>query len=123
LRLPTSTTTKSPGVAPELGVAARHRDVVEEDVAVGVAARAGGHAVQQEPGPRVRPALDHQQRRSRGERVDAGDRLVLGRGLGVGEEVGPEDRGGLRGALGRYAGPVVRGHLGVSSCGVGVRIG
>jgi hypothetical protein len=44
----------------ELRVAAAHRDVIEEDVAVGMPARRGGGLVEQEPRPRVRPALDDQ---------------------------------------------------------------
>ena len=58
-------------VAPELGVPAGDGDVVEEDVAVGVAPGARRRAVQQEPRARVGPALDHQQRRTRRQRVDA----------------------------------------------------
>src|SRR3954453_14203847 len=102
-------------VAAELGVAARDRHVVEEDVAVGMAARARRGAVQQEPGARVRAPLDHKQRRPRRQRVDARHGLLPGRRLRLGEEVGPEDRRRLRGTLRWHAGPVVRGHLAVSS--------
>src|SRR5581483_4891219 len=95
-------------------------DVIEEDVTLGVATRAGGGAVEQEPRPRVRPALDHEQRRTRRKRVDARDRPVGLRGLVLLQEVGSEDRCRLRGTLRRNAGPVVAGHLWVSSCAIAV---
>src|ERR1035437_3947637 len=44
---------------------AGHRDVIEEDVAVGVTPCADLVSVQQEPCPAVRPAKNHQQRRPR----------------------------------------------------------
>ena len=59
-------------VAAELGVPARDGHVVEEDVAVGVAA--GGHlvVVEQEPGAGVGAALHDQQRGAGRQRVDGG---------------------------------------------------
>src|SRR4051794_33638538 len=100
-------------LTPELRVAARDRHVVEEDVRVGVPARARGVAVQQEARARVGTPLDHQQRRARGERVDTGDR-GLGRrlsGLRLLQEVRAENRCPLRRLLRRDAGPVVGAHL------------
>ena len=49
---------------PELGVAAAHGDVVEQDVAVGMAARPREVPVQQESGPGAGPACDDQQGRA-----------------------------------------------------------
>jgi hypothetical protein len=61
----------------ELGVPARHGDIVEEDVAVGMPTARGDVMVQQEPGTRVRPAAHGQQSRTRRQR--AGD--PAGRGV------------------------------------------
>src|SRR3954470_24121466 len=65
-------------VAPELRVPPGDRDVVEEDVAVRVPARARGRPVQQEARSGVRAAAHDQQGRPGRERVDPGDRLLLG---------------------------------------------
>ena len=57
-------------LAVELDVPAADRDVVEEDVAVGVPAGGGDVLVEQEPAAGVGAALDHQQGRARGQRLD-----------------------------------------------------
>src|SRR5665648_1206171 len=68
---------------------ARHRDVVKEDVTLGVTPGADLVRVEQESCTGVRPAKDHQQRRALTQRVDRG--LVLGRqgGVSVGVCFGP----------------------------------
>jgi len=104
-------------IAAELRVTAGDGDVVEEDVAVGMAARAGDGAVEEEPRSRVGAPFDDQERRTLREGVDARDGRILCGGLRLGEEVRAEDRSGLRGALRWHARPVIHGHLGVSSCG------
>ena len=75
----------------ELGVLARDRDVVEEDVGVGVTADGRDIRVEQEPGAGVRPAAHDQQRRAGRQ---GGDGLLLG-----GADVGVE-RAQLGGRLG-----------------------
>src|SRR5690606_1769993 len=84
--------------APELGVPTRNSDIVEEDVTVRVAASAGGFPVEQEARARVRAAFDHQQGRTRWQRIDPGRSRLRGRTLSAVRlrEEGPEDRGGLR---------------------------
>src|SRR4051812_36199224 len=64
-------------LADELGVLARHRDVVQEDVARRVPADGGHVAVQQEPGPGVGAVVDPEQggsgpQRGQGAGVDDG---------------------------------------------------
>jgi hypothetical protein len=61
----------------DLRVAARHRDVVEEDVAVRMAAGAGDDAVEEELRPRVRAALDDEHPDALGEVVEGDGELVL----------------------------------------------
>src|ERR1035437_8848485 len=60
---------------------AGHRDVIEEDVTVGVTPRADLVRVEQESCTRVRTAKDHQQRRAMTQRIDRC--LVLGRQSGI----------------------------------------
>ena len=64
-------------LADELGVLARDRHVVEEDLSALGAARDGAVGVQQEPLPHARTALDDQQGGVAGQRADGGG--VLGR--------------------------------------------
>src|SRR5450756_135966 len=64
----------------ELGVPPGDRHVVEEDVAVRMPAGRGEVAVEQEPGPLVRPAEHDEKRRARRKRVHRG---VIGRRLVV----------------------------------------
>src|SRR4051812_8688412 len=77
-------------LAVELHVPAADGHVVEEDVAVGVAARRRHVLVQQEPAARVGAALDHQQRRP-------GREGLHGAGVRVGRRLG--DLGLLGGVL------------------------
>ena len=79
MRLPTSLTREARAGAAELRVAAGDRDVVEEDLAVGVAAGADEVGVEQEPAARTRPALHDQQGVALGEGVHGGgvDRAEL----------------------------------------------
>src|SRR5699024_4254748 len=65
--------------AEELHVATRNGHVVQEDVAVGVAAGGGHIAVQKEAAPCVGAAPDHEQGRSGRKRVSAA--LILAPGL------------------------------------------
>ena len=62
---------------------AADRDVVEEDVAVGMPAGRRGGLVEQEAGARVGPALDDQQRRTRRQPLDARDRALGARCAGA----------------------------------------
>src|SRR3954471_15284515 len=56
-------------VAPdELCMPAGDRDVVKEDVTFRVPSRGRDLGIEQEATPRVRPALDHEQRRTGGQR-------------------------------------------------------
>src|SRR5207247_3005702 len=50
-----------PVATPHLGVTTRHRDVVEEDVALGMPARGGHVLVDEERRARVRPTLHYQE--------------------------------------------------------------
>jgi hypothetical protein len=62
-----------------LGVTARHGDVVEEDVAVGVATRPGHRPVERVALPHVRAPADHEDRVARGELAgDERDVVIFG---------------------------------------------
>ena len=51
---------ESPIINAEFGVPAGHRDVVEEDVALGVATNCGGWPIEQEAGTRIGATLHDQ---------------------------------------------------------------
>jgi hypothetical protein len=98
------------GATADLGVAARDGDVVEEDVALGVAS--GGHRllVEQEAAAGVRPAADHQHGGVLPQLLDRGDHLFLDLSFEV--LGGQADRGG-RVVRGRdQRGPTVRAEVG-----------
>ena len=80
------------GGALDLDVAARHRDVVQEDVGVGVAPSGGEHVVQGELRAGVGTAGGHQD--PAGADLGEVDHDLLGAGLGVEQE---RDRGRLVG--------------------------
>src|SRR5690242_9167644 len=100
-----------PGAVPvELGVAAGDGHVVEEDIAVRVAARSGQVTIEAEPAARVGAAHDQEQRaarRQRAERRGVGEEILTEIVLGPAER---DRRGGLARALAaRVAAPAAGG--------------
>ena len=91
----------------ELGVPPGHRHIVKEDIAARMAPDRGQVAVQQEPAPRVRAALDQQQGGARRKGLGGGRRLgkrLFVVGLG---QVGTA-QGDRRGALPRPFSPAAQ---------------
>src|ERR1022692_815115 len=96
-------TNREPGAVPvELGMPPRDGYIVEEDIALRMAARSSQLAVQEEPAPGVRPAAHDEQRRAgrkRGQGRRIGQRIVAELGIGLVGAGGGNDRCRLGPAL------------------------
>jgi len=91
-------------IAAELGVSPRHRDVIEEDIALGVRPAAGRRLVRRNRSRRWGRAFTTSSAEPAGSAVRPPETEIgpPPSASVLGEEVGPENRRGLRGALRWY---------------------